>query len=275
MNKVHHHIIIALLLSFTQLSSVSLAGDDAIEGIIERQTLRIGISDYQPPYVMTNKKGDLIGFDIDLAIAIASAMNVKPEFVQMPFPKLLPNLSTDKVDMVLSGLNINIERANDFLFVGPYMMSGKSILTNSHALVNHAEPESLNSSELKVSALKDSTSAIFVKSMMQNVELTEVENYEQAINLVREDKVDLMVADMAICILATMKFPSEQLLTLSSPLSIEPVGIAISADHLGLYNLTQNYYTSYQELGLIDKLRKKWFQNDDWIEQLPKKDIQL
>ena len=47
-----------------------------------------------------------MGFDVDLAKALADAMKVKLEIVPMPFGKLLSALEDNKVDMVMSGLAI-------------------------------------------------------------------------------------------------------------------------------------------------------------------------
>ena len=48
-------------------------------------------------------------------------------------------------------------------FVGPYVLSGKSILTKTESLAKANEAEDLNQSNLKITSLKGSTSEKFVE----------------------------------------------------------------------------------------------------------------
>jgi polar amino acid transport system substrate-binding protein len=245
------------------------ASDKALNKIVKDGVVRVGVSGNQPPYVMHDKDNKLMGFDIDLASGLAAAMNVKVEFVEMPFSQLLEALDDKEIDMVLSGMNITAERARDVLFVGPYMMSGKSILTNSKSLAEYSQSEQFNSKELSVVALKGSTSEQFVKKIMPNARYTAVENYDQGVAMVIDSSADVMVADMTICVLSVLQHPNAGLVSLSRPLTIEPVGIAINSRHPGLHSVVNNYLASYQSLGILDKLREKWFSDSRWMQRLP------
>jgi ABC-type amino acid transport substrate-binding protein len=53
-----------------------------------------------------------------------------------------------------------------------------------------------------------------------------------------------------------------------SPLSFEPLGIAIPEDTL-LINWTQNFLNSFQGTGELKKLNEKWLNPGPWIDDLP------
>jgi ABC-type amino acid transport substrate-binding protein len=276
MRTVQKLLQTVLLAMFTFMAAnQAFAGEKTIEKIIDSGTLKIGVSGNQPPYVMKDANGELMGMDIDLATALAVAMGVKPVFVEMPFGELLPALDKKKVDVVISGVNITLNRAANALFVGPYMMSGKSILTNSKTLASQNESSEFNKKDLKVVALKGSTSEQFIKKVMTHVEFIGVDNYDQAVAMVIDDSADLMVADMAVCVLSVLKHPEAELLSLNRPLTMEPVGIAINRKNPALHSLVKNYFDSYQALGMIDKLREKWFKDGSWVSRLPKRDVSL
>ena len=57
----------------------------------------------QPPMTMTNREGGLMGFDVDLARALAAAMRVKLDIQAMPFGELMTALEENKIDMIISG----------------------------------------------------------------------------------------------------------------------------------------------------------------------------
>jgi len=74
---------------------------------------------------------------------------------------------------------------------------------------------------------------------------------------------------MAICKLSVLRNPGTGLVTSSKPLSIEPLGIAIALNNPKLENLVRNYLNTYEKMGMIDALQKKWFENSNWIVALP------
>jgi ABC-type amino acid transport substrate-binding protein len=84
-----------------------------------------------------------------------------------------------------------------------------------------------------------------------------------------DGKADAMVADMTQCLLAVMRFPDAGLITLEKPLTVEPVGIAVSKNDPQFLNLVDNYLTAYEKTGVLNQLRKKWFEDDAWVAALP------
>jgi len=256
------------LLASSLLAPVSFAGE-TLQRVIDFKTLRVGMSGDQPPFNMVNREGIPMGFDVDLAMALAGAMKVKPEIKRMPFGDLMEALENDEVDMVISGMAITPERAESASFVGPYMMSGKSILTKNSVLAKVSEADQFNRSDLKLAALKNSTSASYVSTVAPEATLVEVTNYDEGIKLINDGKVDGMVADMPICVLTVLRYPEAGFVTLDKPLTIEPVGIAVKAGDPAFHNLVDNYLEAYGKVGILAKIRAKWFENNQWVAALP------
>lgn len=70
------------------------------------------------------------GADIELAQALAKALGVELEVVNMGFDALLPALADGKVDVVISAMTITPERSQQAEFV-PYLMAGTGILVKA------------------------------------------------------------------------------------------------------------------------------------------------
>ncbi len=258
----------ALLVLGSTLSATTMAGD-TLQRVIDFKTLKVGMSGGQPPFTMTDREGKLMGFDVDLAKALANAMRVKLEIKVIPFGDLLKALDEGEVDMVISGLSITPERAEAASFIGPYMMSGKSILTKSDVLAKVSSSDQFNRNDLKLAALKNSTSSDFVGAAAPQANLTEVESYEEGVTMVKEGKVDGLIADMPICVLSVLRYPDAGLVTLERPLTVEPIGIAVKGDDAQFHNLVDNYLEAYGRVGILTKLRKQWFENNNWVAALP------
>jgi ABC-type amino acid transport substrate-binding protein len=261
---------IAALTAFTLIgSSVATAQAPVLNRVVKSGKLRVGMSADQPPLNVKSKSGQMIGLEVDLANGLAYALGLELEIVQKPFAKLLPALKKGQVDMVMSGVDITAERTRDFLFVGPYLLSGKSLVTASKALASATTVDEINTPDISFVTLKNSTSASFVKKNLPKAKLVTVGNYEEAVKMVLDGKASAMIADLPACILAVLRNPDSGLVTLEEPLSVEPMGIAVSAKDARFYNLIDNYIDAIEATGILSALRQKWFEDPAWLEELP------
>lgn len=259
--------MVALVLSFFTASS-ALAGA-VLDRIIQKGELVVGTSGNQLPFSVTTKEGKIIGLDADLASLMASGMGVKVKFEAMPFADLLPALEAGKVDMVLSSMTILPERNLKVAFVGPYFVSGKSIITpfkNAETLNTVAD---LNSPEVTLSVLKGSTSQLFVERFAPKAKLVTTEDYDKALDLVMEDKADAMVADFPFCAVSSYRYPEKKLATADKPFTFEPLGIALPANDLLLINWVENFLMTLNGSNGLKVLTERWFKDPSWISQLP------
>jgi ABC-type amino acid transport substrate-binding protein len=261
-----------LVLLFTGLAaSIQAQAADApvLKRVLETGQLRVGMTGNQPPMNVKSRTGAFIGLDVDLANLLADTMGVKLTMVPTPFPQLLAALKAGEVDMVMSNMSITAQRTVDVTFVGPYMVSGKSILTKSTNLAAVSAANEINKAEFKIAVLENSTSQQFVELNLARATLIKTQDYDAAVDMVLNNEVDLMVADLSTCVLAVMHHPDSNLATLKAPLNMEPIGIAISSEDAQFANLLNNYLATYKGAGILDMLRKKWMENDAWISALP------
>jgi polar amino acid transport system substrate-binding protein len=246
------------------LYCLPVAGQKVLATIVKNGEVRIGTSGNQPPYSMKSKAGELMGFEIDLANALATHMGVKLKLVEIPFPELLDALKTNKIDAIMSGMTITPERNLVALFAGPYTISGKAILTKS-SKVAAFNVDTSSMKKYKIVCLKGSTSEEFVKTIMSKQELIAVNNYDDAVNMVINDQADAMVADKPICVLSIMRFPGKDLVTTEQPLTVEPIGMALPPSDPQFLNLVSNYISTLQISGALTALEQKWFKDGSWM----------
>lgn len=264
---------LAAIAALTTISVACATGATAqtpvLNRVVKTSTIRVGMSGDQPPLNVRSKTGDMIGLEVDLAKGLAYALGFDLEIVQKPFGELLGALEKGQVDMVLSGVGITAKRAKDFLFVGPYLLSGKSLVTSSASVSEAETVEDLDKADMTFVTLKNSTSQTFVQKNMPKAKLVTVDGYEQAVQMVIRSEADAMIADMPACALAVLRNPDAGLVTLSEPLSVEPMGIAVSAKDPRFYNLIDNYIDAFEATGILSALRAKWLEDPSWLKQLP------
>ncbi|MEO8602017.1 MAG: transporter substrate-binding domain-containing protein [bacterium] len=239
-----------------------------IDRITQRGELRVGTSGAQPPLSAMAKDGTVIGLDADLANALAASMGVKLTLVPMQFDALLPAVQRGDVDMAISGLTMTPQRNMKVAFVGPYLVSGMSILTKSKTLAKLRKAEEIDTPTVRVAALRSSTAEKFAQQTIPKATMTLVDSLEQGVDLVRQGKVDALIADHPFCMVSVYRYRSDDLATLDTPFTFEPLGIALPPNDPLLVNLMQNALADIDDSGAIYDMMYTWFEEDDWVKRL-------
>ncbi len=125
-----------ILMTLAAGGALSLAGCGGSKGSAQTtaqrveaiKTLRIGLEGTYPPFNFQDKSGQLAGFEVDFAKALAAQMGVKPVFSPSPFAGLLGALESKRIDVVINQITITPEREAKYDFSKPYTVSGIQII---------------------------------------------------------------------------------------------------------------------------------------------------
>ena len=227
----------------------------------------VGMAGDMPPLNMKTKDGRLIGYEVDLAQAIANYMGVKLRTVTMPFNDLLPALYGKKVDMVISGMTMTPDRNLKVAFVGPYYASGKSILAKAATLAQVDAVSKIKAADVKLTALRGSTSEVFVQQTFPNVQYVPAATYDEGIKMVLDDRVHAMVADHPMVITSVLRYPD--LAGIITPFTYEPIGVAVPCNDPLLVNWLENLLKNLDAMGEMKNMKARWFESASWITDLP------
>jgi polar amino acid transport system substrate-binding protein len=261
MNKLLKIFSVALTLLFFSISSQAAqvsADAPAMSRIVKSGQLVVGTSANQPPMTMLDESGKPAGFDIDLASLMAQALGVKLVTKQIQFDKLLDALESGKVDVVISNMTINPGRNMRVAFVGPYMTSGKCLITKEENLAKAEGTDELNLPDMNLVVLKGSTSEDIVRTLMPKVKLATVDDIEKGVKMVADDKVGGMMADYPVCLHTVSSNPKAGFISVFSTLTYEPIGIALPANDALFVNWTTNFLERLDKTETLEVLAQKW-----------------
>jgi ABC-type amino acid transport substrate-binding protein len=251
-------VTLCILVFGLAITQPATAGQ-ALSRILERGELILGTSGNMLSMSQKQEDGKVVGFDIDLARLMASGMGVKLNIKTMSFDELLPALEKGDVDVVISNVTMNTQRNLKVAFVGPYMTSGKCVITKEERLAKASEAENLNVPETRLAALNGSTSAEFVKVLLPEATMTLVEDFEGGVRMVNDGKVGGLLTDYPICLAMQKKYPDAGFVSVFSLLSFEPIGIAIPGDDSLYLNWTENFLLRVKGTGFLEELGVRWF----------------
>lgn len=107
----------------------------------DKKVLTMGTSADYPPfeYVDSAKGEEIIGFDVDLAKAIAEKLGYEIQVKDMDFNGLIPALETSQVDFVLAGMTPTEERKENVDFSDVYYTASHMIVSKKGSGIESLE----------------------------------------------------------------------------------------------------------------------------------------
>jgi ABC-type amino acid transport substrate-binding protein len=261
MFRHHSHRLASLVITCLLLFAVGAHAESGsvVQRVTDRGVLILGTSGNMPSMSQVDSKGKVSGFDIDLARIMAGMMGVDLETRVMPFGELLSALESGEVDVVISNMTITPQRNLRVAFAGPYLESGKCIVSRSAALANAEKSPDLNSKETRIAVLADSTSAAFARELFPEATLIEVDDYDQAAQMVRDESANGMLTDFPVCMAVLKANPDAGFVSVFSKLTYEPIGIALPADDPLFVNWTEHFLDRMDGTNALKQLAGRWF----------------
>ena len=253
-------LFVALLTGTLVISSGCVGASPApstISKVQEKGELILGTSGNMTPMTRQLENGDVVGLDIDLANVMAAALKVKLTIKVMPLNQLATAVENGEVDVVLSNYTMTPERNTKVAFVGPYLTSGKCLITKLPDLASAKKDELANRSSNLV-VIDGSTSEAFAKALMKKATIIPAASQEAAIEMVRNDKADAMLTDFPICQATVANNPDDKFVSIFSRLTYEPIGIAVKGNDAHFINWTQNFLDRMEKTGYLTALGQKW-----------------
>ncbi len=246
-----------LLLALAALIAPVLA-QAAPVNTLQKGTLAIGMEGTYPPFTFKDTAGNLTGFDVDIAKAVAAKMHLKPRFVLTEWSGILAGLQANKYDVIVNQVGVTPERQKSIAFSAPYAYSRAQIIVKK-------------GSPLKTATLAD------LKGKRVGVGLGS--NYEQqlravgGINVVTYPGAPEYLADLAAGrldaayndqLLVSYLIRKQNLPIVGAGVGSKPaaVAVALKKDNTALKTAVDKALLQIKADGTYSKISRQWFGMD-------------
>lgn len=193
---------------------------DTTMGRIQQEgEMAIGVKYDVPPFGFRNPtSGEIEGFDVDLGRAVADALGVEPRFVEAVSDNRIPFIKDGTVDLVLSTMTINEERAEEIGFTNPYFIARGRILVPEDSDITGLDTLAGN----RVCTALGSTYEETLREQAPEADLRLVDTYSECLELLQNGAVDAISTDDVI--LTGMIIQDDSLKLVGDELTVEPYG---------------------------------------------------
>lgn len=269
-------IVTALVIALTTGTAFAgkiqtqLMKESTLEQVLKRGSLRVGFDTFIP-WAMKNKKGEFIGFEIEVAKQLAEEMGVKVEFVNTDWAGIIPALLTGKFDVIIGGMNMTVKRNLKVNFTIPYYYSGLVLVAN-RKLCEPFSPtkiEDFNRPEVIFAERMGSTPVPYVKKMCPKAQIRLFDDQAPAYQELRNGNAYAIVGDAPRPFFEAADYPELLYLPLGTKkLTHEPVSFALRKGDSDWLNFLNNWITIQRNRGWLQERNDYWFATKEWEDQI-------
>lgn len=119
-----------LVLAFTGCAKKE-AEKDLLATIQEKGTITVAMEGNWAPWTYVDEEGNLVGFDTEVAAAVAEKLGVKVEYITGEWDGLLAGVKVGRYDIMVNGVGYTEERAEAYDFSNPYAFNKTALVVNA------------------------------------------------------------------------------------------------------------------------------------------------
>lgn len=158
--------------------------------IKEKGEVTIGTEGTYAPFTFHDTDGKLTGFDVEIAEEVFKRLDIKPKFIETKWDGLIAGLDAKRYDLVANEVSINPERQEKYDFSEPYIVS-KAVL-----VVKEENKDIKTFEDLKGKKSAQSLNSNYLKKAEEyGATITQIEGFNQAIDLLTSGRVDATIND--------------------------------------------------------------------------------
>ena len=255
-------VIMALVAMFGVVAtSLPAVADDLIADIQKRGTLKVGMSTFVP-WAMRDKKGDLIGFEIDVASKLAADMGVEVEFVPTAWSGIIPALLAKKFDVIIGGMSITSQRNLTVNFTTPYAHSGQMMAANTKLASNYKTMDDFNQASVTIACRRGATPCKAAQKLFPKSTLRQFDDDAQAFQEVVNGNAHAMISSAPKPRFWSEAYPNDVFVAFDGEnLTRGNEGFALRKGDADAMNFFSNWIVVNTSSGWLKERHDFWFKN--------------
>ena len=259
--------LVVLLAATTSIATAAtradLARESTLEQVLQRGVLRVGFSTFVP-WAMQDKKGEFVGFEIDVARRLAQDMGVKAQFEPTQWSGIIPALLSGKFDIIIGGMSIQPQRALKVNFSIPYEYSGMSLVASKKLAGRLKSLADFNRPDIILAIRQGTTAVDAAKKFMPKAQVKYFDNEAQTIQEVLNGRAHAVVASEPFPAFQALKNPNQLFLPVAKAFARGPIAFAVRKGDPDFLNFLDGWIRVVNDEGWLDERHDYWFRTDAW-----------
>ena len=262
---------VSSVVSASFADDINLWKKSTLNQILQKGEMKVCLEPGYMPFEMKDKKGRIIGYDVDFAKKMAKDMGVKVKFLPTAWDGIIGALITGKCDIIISGMTVTQQRNLKVNFANPYVVVGQTVLMTKKHEGKIKSAKELDKKEYTITTKLGTSADVAVRKFYKKAKIVTFETEADAAAEVLNGRADAFVYDQPYNVLFMSDKGKGRLIHLDTPLTYEPLAWAIRKGDPDFLNWLNNFLRQMQEdkvVGFTDKLYKKWLVDTEWLKRV-------
>lgn len=171
-------------------ASAGPGADTSLSDVQDAGVITVGTEGTYRPFTFHDEAGDLTGYDVEIATAVAEKLGVEPKFQETQWDAIFAGLDAGRFDIIANQVSITDEREAKYELSEPYTVSPGVVIVSK----DNTDIDSLASLKDKTTA--QSLSSNWYELATENgAKVESVEGWAQAIALLEQGRIDATLND--------------------------------------------------------------------------------
>ena len=247
-----------------QVSSSEVTKGSLLTELKQRQNIKVGFSTFVP-WAMRDKKGEMIGYEIDVANKLGKDSGWKTELVPMAWDGLIPSLLSAKIDVIIGGMAANVKRSQTVAFSIPYEQGGSNILANRKTAGGRTKLEDFNTADTVFAQRRGTTPVRHIQRIFPKAQIMQFDDENTVKQELLSGRAHVVWNTAVVGGWWVDEHPTE-LYTPVPGLHLVPwdAGIATRQGDQVFLNYLNNWIREQTISGYLDERYKYWFGGRTW-----------
>ena len=210
-----------------------------------------------PPFEYYDGDGNVVGFDIDIASAIAGALDLELEIIESSWDGIESGvaLNAEDCDLAISGMTITEERSGNMLFSDPYLDDNLGLLATEDSGI-----ESTDDLDGVTVGVQTATTGDVYASEDLGLDVVQYEDSGLMLQGLEAGQVEALIGNISIIGYQTGE--DDQFVFAEEIDTGEQLGIAAQLDNQDLIDAVNEVLTQLESSGELDEIEQAWFHSE-------------
>lgn len=230
---------------------------DAEVETISEGTLQVCSDVPYPPFEYYDTDGNVVGFDIDVASAIASALDLELEIIESSWDGLESgvSLNAQDCDLTISGMTITEERSGNMLFSDPYLDDNLGLLATADSGI-----ESTDDLDGVTVGVQTATTGDVYATEELGLDVVQYEDSGLMLQGLEAGQVEALIGNISIIGYQTGE--DEQFVFAEEIDTGEQLGAAAELGNEQLIDAVNEILAELEASGELEEIEQAWFESE-------------
>ncbi|HIG40975.1 MAG: transporter substrate-binding domain-containing protein [bacterium] len=219
--------------------------------------LRVGMfTEFEPLVFLIS--AEIQGVEVDFARLVSEALGRPLEIETLPFAELIPALTANRIDVVMSGLSVTRERQKRVNYTDPYMEIGQMAIVRLEDAQSLGKLNALTKDGLKIGVQIDTTGEAYVRRSYRTANVLPYIGVESGLQALREGNIQVFVHDSTTSWQLGRSFVNDNLISLNKFLTRESIAWAVRKEDQDLLIAINLVLERLKAEGRVNEVLNRW-----------------